>query len=256
MIIKLIPVHNDNYSYLIIDEVTRQAAVIDPAEPGPVLDAITSAKVTLTAILCTHHHWDHSGGNKELLKHIPGIDVVGGEADSHAIPGCTRPVHHGDTLKIGDLIVEVLHVPCHTRGHVAYLVEDALFTGDTLFVGGCGRFFEGTPEHMNNSLNHVIANLSDSTRIFCGHEYSLETLSFALTLEPSNQALRDKLEWAKNRTFEGLPTVPSTIGEEKEYNPFMRVHTSEIAAAVGLTGAFDPVDVMYKVRKRKDSFRF
>lgn len=252
MRVRQIPILRDNYCHLVIDDVAGVAAAIDPAEPAPVLSALQEEGVRLTHVLCTHHHWDHTGGNLEILDAHPEVEVLGSAADAARIPGITRPVDDGDALQVGGIGGRVLFVPCHTRGHLAYLFEDALFCGDTLFVAGCGRFTEGDAAQMHRALNEVFAALPDETRVFCGHEYTVANLKFAQTVEPANDAIRRKLKWAEARRQEGRSTVPSTIGEERTYNPFMRVH---VPAVAGATGESDAVRVMAALRARKDRFR-
>ncbi|MCA9542197.1 MAG: hydroxyacylglutathione hydrolase [Myxococcales bacterium] len=246
-----IPILRDNYAYLIIDEAAGVAGVVDPAEPEPVCAALAREGVRLTHVLCTHHHWDHSGGNVAMAKRFSGVQVVGSADDAKRIPALTTPVGPDDEVTIGTLRGRVLPVPCHTRGHIAFRFGDALFCGDTLFVAGCGRFFEGDAAQMDHALNTVIAGLPDETRLFCGHEYTLSNLRFALTIEPGNPALKKRQAWAEARRAADLPTVPSTVGDEKQTNPFLRVRTSAVAAAVGET---DPIAVMAALRARKDDF--
>ncbi len=249
MKIKQIPIYADNYGYLIIDEAQGVAAAVDPADADPVLAAISEEGVRLTHVLCTHHHWDHVGGNEVIQKAVPDVIIVGGSVDADRIPGCTVRVEHGGDVKIGSLVGKVLEVPCHTSGHVAYLFGDALFCGDTLFVGGCGRFFEGDAAQMHHALNEVFAKLPGETLVYCGHEYTVSNLEFALDVEPNNPAVLEKIEWARTRRAKGLPTVPSTIAEELTYNPFMRVDQPDVVEAVS---ASDPVDVMARLRQRKN----
>lgn len=251
MRIRQIPLFNDNYAHLVIDEGTVCAAAVDPADAGPVCAAIEAEGARLTHILCTHHHWDHSGGNVAMLRRHPDAEVVGSVDDAPQIPGITRQVSHGDTLRVGELEASVLFVPCHTRGHVAYRFGDALFCGDTLFVAGCGRFFEGDARQMHAALNEVFAALPESTRVFCGHEYTISNLEFAASVDPENSALHGKLAWARGERAAGRSTVPSTLGEERTYNPFLRVGTPAIRAA---TGESDPVAVMARLRELKNAF--
>jgi len=251
-----VPVLKDNYAYLIIDEKQNVAAAVDPAEAKTVFDAAKSHNVTIESILTTHHHWDHAQGNAELLAMVPGIPVIGGDDRVTAI---TKKVTGGDNLKVGSLDVKVHFTPCHTTGHVLYEVSDpshstqasALFTGDTLFIAGCGRFFEGTAKEMYHNLIEVISGLPSQTQIYCGHEYTVKNLEFAITLEPNNEAVKSKLAWAKSQRGNSLSTIPSTVAEELTYNPFMRVREKIMAEVTGLT---DPVEIMKEIRQRKDHF--
>jgi len=251
-----VPVLQDNYSYLIIDDSKNIAVVVDPAEPNKVLEAANLQNVNIGLILTTHHHMDHAGGNEEMLKLVPNIQVVGGDERILAI---TRKVTKGDLLTIGSLNIKVHFTPCHTKGHVLYEINDtkesskphALFTGDTLFIGGCGRFFEGNAQEMYHNLIEVIANLPHETLIYCGHEYTQKNLEFATTLEPNNQDLKIKLEWTKQQRQNKLPTVPSTVSEELKYNPFMRVKEKVLSEVTNLK---DPIEIMKEIRARKDRF--
>jgi hydroxyacylglutathione hydrolase len=253
MRIKQIPVLQDNYSYLLIDDTTKQAALIDTADDlEQLLPAIEAEQVTLTHILNTHHHFDHSGGNEKLLALYPSLIVVGGAHDADKIFGITQRVAHGDTLQIGALKGQVIHIPCHTRGHVAYLFGDALFSGDTLFVAGCGRFFEGDAAQMHQALNVAFAKLPGNTRVHCGHEYTVSNLRFAVSVEPNNVAAKQKLSWAQAQREQGLSTIPSTLTEELSYNPFMRVSSPDIQLA---TSSHEPVEVMNQLRTLKNNFK-
>jgi hydroxyacylglutathione hydrolase len=255
-----VPVLQDNYAYLVIDEETRDAVLIDPAqETERLTDAIRAQRAALRAVLCTHHHWDHAGGVDALLSALGGsVPVVASHQDATHIDAFSRPgvpslrVAGDDQPHFGSLSARVLLLPCHTRGHVAYLFGDDLFCGDTLFVGGCGRFFEGDASDMHRALNHTLGALPASTRVHCGHEYTVSNLAFAQTIEPENRALQQKLAWAKEQRAAGLSTVPSTLGEERAYNPFLRVSEPSVQQAVG---ASDAVDAMAKLRERKNQFR-
>jgi hydroxyacylglutathione hydrolase len=252
----IVPVLMDNYAYLVIDEGTEEAGVVDPAEAEPILAAAARENVKLTAILNTHHHFDHTGGNRDLLERDPGLRVIGSRADGAKIPGITEPVESGDRVRIGGLEGEVLFVPCHTRGHIAYLFGRALFSGDTLFAAGCGRFFEGSAAEMYHALTNVLGALPDETLVYCGHEYTETNLEFAKTLEPTNRAVRDKLERVK--ALGPRPSVPTTLGEERTYNPFLRTRSPEliahVAARVPDVDGADPVRVLAAVRALKDEF--
>lgn len=247
----------DNYAYLVIDPATRAAAVVDCAEADPVLAAVRERGVRLEAILPTHHHHDHVGGHADLLRHGP-LAVYGLAGEGHRIPGCTREVRDGDTITVGSLRARVLAIPAHTSGHVAYYFPEsrAVFTGDTLFAGGCGRLFEGDAAMMMRSLSRLL-ELPDDTAVYFGHEYTEKNLRFALTLEPGNAALREKYAWVCEQRRLGRPTTPTTIGSEKATNPFLRWHSPELRAAIARrfpATALDDVAVFAHTRALKDAF--
>jgi hydroxyacylglutathione hydrolase len=251
-----IPLLRDNYGYLIVCPKTNMAAVVDPSEAEPVLRRIEEEKVTLTAILNTHHHRDHTGGNEGLLAGGRPLAVFGHKTDGGRIPGLNRPIDEGDEVEIGELRGKVLFIPGHTTGHVAYLFAVNLFCGDTLFTGGCGRLFEGTAEQMHASLKKLMA-LPDQTKIYCGHEYTESNLRFAVTLEPRNRKLVSRFERVQGLRTRGVPTVPSTLEEEKQTNPFLRWDSKEIQNTLRARSPelrLDPVSVFAKVRQLKDSF--
>ena len=194
-----VPCLKDNYAYLVIDDATQQAAVVDPSEAAPVLEAVQRAGVPLIHIWNTHHHWDHTGGNKGLLQALPKLTVVGHASDKGRVDGQTVFLNHGETFGFGKLIVRGLHNPGHTTGAISYAVEDAVFTGDTMFAAGCGRLFEGTPEQMYVSLCKTIGGLQESTRVFFGHEYTENNLRFAVHAEPDNAAAPGALRQRPSR---------------------------------------------------------
>lgn len=250
-----IPQLSDNYAYLIIDPATRDAGIVDCAEVAPILEAVDREGVTLTAILPTHHHFDHVGGNEELLAARPGLTVYGFD---DRVPGLTDRVGHGDRVRVGSLEAEVLSIPAHTTGHIAYYFqsEHAVFTGDTLFAGGCGRLFEGDAAMMIGSLRKL-RDLPDDTKVYFGHEYTVKNLDFALTLEPQNRALRDKRAWAASTTGDGGYTTPTTIASEKETNPFFRWQSPELRATLAAKFPELPMEdvaVFAKTRQLKDNF--
>jgi hydroxyacylglutathione hydrolase len=252
-----IPQLADNYAYLIIDEATKKAAIVDCAEADPVLRAVDDAGVELTAILPTHHHYDHIGGNEDLLKHLR-LEVYGYAGQAERIPGSTREVREGDVVRVGNLEARIVFIPAHTAGHVAYYFarENAVFTGDTLFAGGCGRLFEGDAAMMLRSLSKLMG-LPDDTQVYFGHEYTEKNLRFALTLEPHNNALRAKHAWAVTCGRNHQPTVPTTIGSEKATNPFFRWHSEELRASLRHqfpSLPLDDVSVFAKTRALKDEF--
>jgi len=227
-----VPVLQDNYSYLILPPDEKTAAVVDCVEVAPVLAAAQELGVVITAILSTHHHWDHVGGNEELAAALP-VAVYGSAEDADRIPAITNPVREGDRISIGSLSAEILLVPAHTSGHIAYYFreERTIFTGDTLFAGGCGRLFEGDARQMMASLDKLNC-LPAETRVYCGHEYTIRNLEFAETLEPGSQAIQDKLAWSRARREEGRPTLPTTLASERETNPFLRTGSPELRATL------------------------
>ena len=273
--VHLVPIFSDNYSYLILGA-SGACLAVDPADPDAFWAAAESCgATTLAAILTTHHHRDHSGGNAALSRRFPGVPVYASRTEMAKTPAATHPVGAGDSWAPGMLLpgvrVDVLETPCHTAGHVSYVVTDeahperppSLFCGDTLFVGGCGRFFEGDGEDMARSLLDPAAQgigsllaASPEALVFCGHEYTVSNLRFAAELLPDNKRVRDKLAWAMTRREQGIPTVPSTLEEEMGYNPFMRSGTDEVASAVGMgpATAANRAAVMTEVRRRKDAF--
>ncbi|TYZ59028.1 hypothetical protein PybrP1_005253 [[Pythium] brassicae (nom. inval.)] len=263
MEVALVPVLGDNYAYLLIDTANRVAAAIDPVEPEKVLARAKELGVAITTILTTHSHWDHAGGNG-VMKELAEQHLLASGGDSHSVPvvggkgddvqDATLEVEHGDVVRVGALQVRVFQTPCHTRGHVLYLCDGALFTGDTLFVAGCGRFFSGSPAEMHHALNTVVAKLPLDTKVYCGHEYTASNLRFAAHVEPANAAVRAKLAWAVERSQQGEPTVPSTVEDELATNPFMRVHEPAVQQfAVGGATA-DLAAVMGALRSAKDQF--
>jgi len=254
--IRILPALSDNYMYLLIDRNTKEAAIVDPVEPETVLAAVAEEGVNLTTLLTTHHHWDHAGGNKELLKTMPELRVIGGDL---RIDGVTSASVHGSVLNVGGLDVTCLATPCHTTGHLCYYVtskqgDKVVFTGDTLFLGGCGRFFEGTAPEMHEALNNVLSNLPGETKVYCGHEYSLQNLAFGAHVEPGNKDVAAKIAWCKEEREASppRPTVPSTIEEEKKINPFMRV---DIASVQQHAKETELVLTMASLRKEKDDFK-
>ena len=251
--IRQIPVLNDNYVYLAHCPASGNTAVVDPAVAGPVLDTLKQTGWTLTHILNTHHHGDHTGGNMEL-KAETGCTIVGPRADKDRIPGIDVEVGDNDSYTMGEAMAQVFDVPGHTRGHIAYWFadSDALFCGDTLFVMGCGRLFEGTPKQMVNSLAKFDA-LPGKTRVYCAHEYTQNNGRFALTVGPGNDALTTLMKDIDAKRAKGIPTVPSTLEQERATNPFLRPSSANIQATLGMQGAHI-VDVFAEDRRLKDSF--
>jgi hydroxyacylglutathione hydrolase len=248
-----IPVLTDNYIYLIHDPVSEETAVIDPALAQPVLDVLGKKGWRLTCILNTHHHWDHVGGNLEL-KQKTGCKIIAAQSDRDRIPGIDMGVSENDVISLGQHRAKVISTPGHTSGHIVYhFSEDcALFCGDTLFVMGCGRLFEGTPEQMWNSLQKLKA-LPPSTRIYCTHEYTQTNGRFALSVEPDNSQLQQKMIEVQQLRAENKPTVPSTIEQERATNPFFRADNLTVQKNLNMQNQL-PVHVFTELRKRKDSF--
>lgn len=247
-----VPCLRDNYAYLVAREGSTDAVVVDPGEEAPVTAALAREGLRLVGILDTHHHLDHVGGNEALVARSPGIEVVAGETDRGRIPRLTKGVTGGESFTIAGLSVRALHVPGHTTGAIAFVVEGSeVFTGDTLFIAGCGRLFEGTPADMHTSLSGTLGALGDDVRVWCGHEYTESNLRFARHVEPDNAAIEASIAWASDLRARGLPTVPSTLGRERAHNPFLRVTVPSIAARFG---GGDPVQVLAAVRAAKDSF--
>jgi hydroxyacylglutathione hydrolase len=248
--VERIPTLGDNYTYLIVCEDSGEAAVVDAPEAAPVVARVEAQGVRVSKILSTHHHPDHSQANPELAKRYDA-PVYGHRSDDGRLPGLTHGLEEGDTVSVGRQQARILFIPAHTRGHIAYVFDDAdaVFCGDTLFAAGCGRLFEGTPEMMYEALCVKLAALPDATRVYCGHEYTASNLAFAAHVEPDNSAVQAMIERvSKLRAnaaadwHDATPdemSIPTTIGDEREINPFMR---STSAAQLG------------ERRAQKDSF--
>ncbi|TWI69320.1 hydroxyacylglutathione hydrolase [Pseudoduganella lurida] len=252
-----VPAFNDNYLWLIHDGAS--AAVVDPGDAAPILAALHEHRLALTAILLTHHHGDHIGGVPALLDRFD-VPVFGPRHDG--IAAVTQPLGEGDVVAVPglDLTLSVLDVPGHTKGHIAYHragSEPWLFSGDTLFAGGCGRLFEGTPAQMAASLDKLAA-LPPATQVFCAHEYTLSNLRFAAAVEPDNEALRARSEVETAKRARGVPTVPSTIALERATNPFVRYREpgieAELAAQDKVSPGAPPLAVFAALREWKNVF--
>jgi hydroxyacylglutathione hydrolase len=253
---RIVPVAclKDNYAYLVVSETTGEAAVVDPSEAAPVVAALERERVRLAAIWCTHHHWDHVGGNEEIAKRF-GVDVWAHVSDDGRVPAQTKKVDTGDRFSLGELSVRTIHIPGHTTGAVAYVVgERAVFTGDTMFLAGCGRLFEGTPAMMHASLARL-AELPAATEVYCGHEYTESNLRFAAHVEPSNADVARARDAAAATRAKGEPTVPGTIASELRTNPFLRVRSPEIRKTLDIPSDADDAAAFAAVRAAKDSFR-
>jgi len=227
MNIEIIKCLKDNYSYLIIDEKTKSACVVDPSEAKPIINYIEKNKINLKFILNTHHHYDHVGGNKDLkIKY--NAKVIGFEGDKDRIPEIDICLKDRESWKNKNFEFKIFHIPGHTSGHICFnfFKEKLLFTGDTLFSLGCGRIFEGTYEQMFNSLQ-LIKSFSLETKIYCGHEYTLKNSDFCSVHDKENSKLNEKILSIKEKLNKGLPTIPSTLKEELETNIFLKCNSIE-----------------------------
>lgn len=241
----------NNYAYLLLDQPTKNAWLIDPAEPEEVQQFLAKSKLNyeLKAIVNTHHHYDHAGGNQAFHKLYPDLPIIAGK-DS---PLVTYTPSHEEIIDLGDdLSITALHTPCHTQDSVCFYVVDnktnerAVFTGDTLFISGCGRFFEGTGEEMDKALNGILGKLPKDTRVYPGHEYTGSNVKFSQTIL-NNDAMKKLVDFTNKNE---CTTGKFTIGDELEFNPFMRLGDSAVKKA---TGATNPVEVMSRLREMKNS---
>jgi len=248
---------SDNYIFVLHDRRQNVAAVVDPADATPVLKKLYELGTPLVTIFNTHHHADHVGGNRQLLAHYPQAVVYGSAEDCDRIPGQQVFLREGDTVTFANRTATILFVPGHTRAHIAYYFPPGpdddwgdLFCGDTLFAGGCGRLFEGTPAQMVQSLRKIRA-LPDHTRIWCAHEYTLKNLQFALTVDGQNPDLQHRFATVKAARQRHQATIPSDLGLEKATNPFLRWDQPALQEAVQ---GREPVQTFARLRGRKDQF--
>ena len=248
-----IPCLSDNYAFIAHDPVSGETAVVDVPEAGPILDALGERGWSATHVLLTHHHYDHVDGLGDLLAGHPA-KVIGARADKDRLPPLDVAVDDGDTITICGEACHVMDVSGHTVGHVAFHfpASKVVFTADSLMALGCGRLFEGTAPQMWNSLSKLAA-LPDDTLVCSGHEYTASNAAFAVTIDPDNKALRERVaatETARNRSE---PTVPSLLGEEKRTNPFLRADDADIRRHLGMDGV-EAAEVFAEIRARKDRF--
>lgn len=250
-----LPALTDNYIYLLHEPVSGETAAVDPADAEPVIVALREKGWRLSYIFNTHHHGDHVDGNLQL-KRQTGCKIVGAKTDNRRIPGIDIEVEHGDQLRLGEQIFEIIATPGHTLGHIVYYCaeSEALFCGDTLFSLGCGRLFEGSAEQMWNSLQRLKA-LPGSTRIYCAHEYTQANGRFARTLEADNLQLQARLSEVDRLRNQQLSTLPSTIALELATNPFLREDSPSIRSVVAASEADSPIEVFARIRHMKDQFR-
>ena len=227
MRVEIIPCLQDNYSYLIIDESNKTASVVDPSEAKPIINFIEKENINLKYILNTHHHYDHIGGNKDLKKKYNSV-VIGYKDDASRIPGIDILLKNNQIWKADNFEAKIMHIPGHTTGHISFhfFKEKLIFTGDTLFSLGCGKIFEGTYQDMFDSLNQI-KKLPQDTKIYCGHEYTLQNSKFCIKHDPENLNLKNKIVEIKKKLENNIPTIPSTLKDENECNIFLRAKDVE-----------------------------
>ena len=247
-----IPILSDNYAWLLRCTATGACAVVDPSDADVVLAALRALDARPSMILNTHHHLDHVAGNEALAAAFPGIAVIAHVSDRGRVPAQTASVENFDKVSLGDVTLQAMHVPGHSLGDVAWAAPDAAFTGDTLFLAGCGRIFEGHPQMMLTSLDRLATELDPRTRIYCGHEYTVKNLRFALTVEPGSADLVEALRFAESQRAAGTPTVPHTLANELRTNPFLRCDDDAFADAIGVRGG--PLAVFTHLRELRNAF--
>jgi hydroxyacylglutathione hydrolase len=255
-----VPCLKDNYAYLVISELGN-AAVVDPGEAAPVLDAIAREGVTLTQVWATHHHADHVGGIDGLAGAVADLQVIAHGHDRGRVPRASRLVDDGAEVVLDEIRATVIHNPGHTLGAISYWTggdDGAVFTGDTLFGAGCGRLFEGSPTQMHRSMTRLTA-LPPATRVYFGHEYTESNLRFAAAVEPGNPAVTARATAAAAARADGQPTTPSTVADERASNPFARCSEPAVRAAARTAepdiDVDDPIAVLAAIRRWKDRFR-
>ena len=248
-----IPCLNDNYAYIINDDITKTIGVVDPSEAKPIINYLRKEKLKLNYILNTHHHFDHIGGNIELQK-LYNSKIIGYNGDKHRIPGINVTLNDKEKFKFGNSIIKIIHVPGHTSGHICFFfVEEKIaFTGDTLFSLGCGRIFEGDHEQMLSSLNKI-KKLPLKTKIYCGHEYTLKNAEFCMKYDEKNLDLINQFKKIKDLRSKNLPTVPSTLAQELKSNIFLRCDQNDLKIKLNMENS-DDYKVFKKVRDLKDAF--
>ncbi len=250
-----IPALNDNYIWMIVHPHQQQAVIVDPGEAAPALEALRREKLELTAILITHRHWDHVNGVNELLEHY-NVPVYGPSKEADEVVG--HPLADGQQLTLPDMDINftILDIPGHTLGHIAYVSDDLVFSGDTLFTAGCGRIFEGTAEQMYDSLQKM-AKLPENTLVYCGHEYTESNLKFAQVVEPNNSDVAQRIIETKKLREANTPSVPASIALELRTNPFLRCQEAAVSEAVSnhfKQKISKPIEVLAALREWKNDF--
>jgi hydroxyacylglutathione hydrolase len=255
MEIHVVPCLSDNYAYIIASG--GSAVVVDPSEAAPVQAALDRLGLALVGIWATHHHHDHVGGIADLSEHHAGLEIVGSayDAERGRIPNLTRAVADGEALWFASHRARVMNVPGHTLGAVAYVIEGALFSGDTLFGAGCGRLFEGSPAVMVDSLDKL-RGLAADTQLYCGHEYTQKNLSFAAQIEPANASIPERKRRVSELRQANKPSVPATLEEERATNPFLRWDAAAVVEKALELGAktAEPAEVFAAIRRARDTF--
>jgi hydroxyacylglutathione hydrolase len=248
-----IPCLNDNYAYIVQDNITKTVGVVDPSEAKPIINYLKKEKLELNYILNTHHHFDHIGGNIELQK-LYKSKVIGFKDDKHRIPGINITLNDGEKFKFGKSQIKVIHIPGHTSGHICFFFEKEkiAFTGDTLFSLGCGRIFEGDHEQMLSSLNKI-KKLPIETKIYCGHEYTLKNAEFCMKYDEKNLDLINQFKKIQELRSKNLPTVPSILEQELKSNIFLRCDQNDLKIKLNMENIED-YKVFKKVRDLKDAF--
>jgi len=252
-----IPVWQDNYAYLLEAE-NGETALVDSPEAGPILAHLARTERSLSHIFNTHHHPDHVGSNSDLNRHFDQLEIWGGVYDHehNRIPGQTRALAEGDHFQWGGEHCTVREIPGHTHGHIAYIWSNGCaFVGDTLFFGGCGRLFEGSPAQLDHALYDILGSLPESTQLYCAHEYTQANLRFAMHVDSENADLLRTVEEVESLRAAGKPTVPSTLAVERAVNPFLRCDTPAIRKAVGAEAHTPRHEVLGTLRRMKDHFK-
>eukprot|EP00890_Picochlorum_soloecismus_P001190 jgi/Picsp_1/2071/NSC_05536-R1_glyoxalase ii len=254
LVIERVPCLRDNYSWLLHDEETGFTAVVDPAEEKPVVTALQKNGWSLSHVLNTHHHWDHTGANLALKEKYQAC-VVGPKADQERIPGIDVALQDGDTYALGKSQMICYDTPGHTKGHITLYFpgSKALFPGDTLFSLGCGRLFEGTPSQMWHSLSKLMV-LPEDVKVYCAHEYTLSNAKFASHIDPENKALQQKTAEVEEARSKNIPTIPSILGVELQANPFLRPFSPEIRECLNIPESASNEEAFAAIRKAKDNF--